>query len=63
MPYEPCTLLTERLRLRPVCDDDSPALLALFRTAFVRRYLLDAAFVERDWVLTTLGESASMFDR
>ena len=63
MPREPYTLVTERLRLCPVCTDDAPALLALFRTAFVRRYLLDDALVELDWVLTTLGESEAMFDR
>lgn len=63
MPREPDTLVTERLRLRPVGADDAAALLALFRTAFVRRYLLDDALVELDWVSTKLGESEAMFDR
>ena len=63
MPHEPCTLATERLRLRPVHAGDAAALLALFQTAFVRRFLLDDTRVELDWVIDRLRESEAMFNR
>ena len=55
------SLATERLALTPLAGSDVDALLTVFREPAVRRYLLDDALVDRDWVLAEVETSAARF--
>lgn len=63
MKQESRYLETPGLRLRPVRADDGPALMALFNSPYVRRYLLDDERVDATWVDAAILESERMFDR
>jgi [ribosomal protein S5]-alanine N-acetyltransferase len=50
-------LRTERLRLVPFASRDAEELLAFFRDAHVRRFMLDGMLVERPWVEEEIAAS------
>lgn len=54
-------LETTRLRLTPFAPEDAAELLAVFRNADVRRYLLDDTVVSPDWVAEEIAASARRF--
>ena len=54
-------VVTSRLELRPFAPADGEALHALFTNDGVRRWLLDDALVEREWVDGEIAESARRF--
>ncbi len=55
-------LRTERLVLRPFADADAEELLALFRDADVRRWLLDDTIVTADWMRDEIRDSTARFE-
>ena len=55
-------LTTPRMLLTPFADADVDALLAFFRDPHVRRYLLDGALVDRDWVEGEIRASRERFE-
>jgi len=52
---------TDRLRLAPFARADEDVLLAMFRDADVRRFLLDGVLVERNWVREEIEASIRRF--
>jgi len=56
------TLSTARLTLKLFEDVHVARLLELFRDPHVRRYLLDDALVEREWVEEEVGTSRERFE-
>jgi len=54
-------LLTPRLELTPFAAADAPELLAIFREAHVRRYLLDDRIVDRAWIDREVAASGDRF--
>jgi putative acetyltransferase len=56
-------MYTARLKLLPFCESDVPELLAMFRDAHVRRYLLDDNRVDEAWVRSEVRASAALFAR
>src|SRR5262245_326403 len=56
-----CTIWTARLRLDPFTRADEDVLYAMFRDDGVRRFLLDGALIDRDWVRTEIEASVGRF--
>src|SRR5262245_2880245 len=52
---------TDRLRLAPFARADEDVLFAMFRDAGVRRFLLDGALVDREWVRAEIEGSIRRF--
>ena len=61
MNRTPTRIETEQLSLTPVSPRDEPMLLAIFRDAEVRRYLLDGTLVDADWVHAEVEASRARF--
>jgi ribosomal-protein-alanine N-acetyltransferase len=57
----PVSIRTDRLALHPFTPGDEDALVAMFRDAGVRRFLLDGKLVDRDWVRAEIEDSVRRF--
>lgn len=56
-------LTTDRTRLRPFAVSDAERLLAVFRDAEVRRFLLDGELVTAEWMQEEITASEARFER